>query len=117
MKKTIQIGITKTQTVTTATTRDLIIPKWYNIELSDEYMDDEDEDGIPELHYQKGLTVKCLDVQGAISQGETEDEALDNIREVIQLLEEENISQQEVKDISKKFLDENKDLMERIPPD
>ena len=33
-----------------------------------------------------GYTVQCLELPGAISQGETVEEALDNIKEAIELL-------------------------------
>jgi len=89
MRKRVKVGISDPETIITG----LPPPKnihWHDIELSDEYMDDEDGDGKPELHYQKGLTVKCLTpgLTAAISEGDTEDEALSNIIEAIQLVEE-----------------------------
>jgi predicted RNase H-like HicB family nuclease len=33
-----------------------------------------------------GYTVQCVEIPGAISEGETVDEALDNVREAIQLV-------------------------------
>ena len=36
-----------------------------------------------------GYTVQCLEIPGAISQGETKKEALDNIKEAIQLVRQE----------------------------
>ncbi len=33
-----------------------------------------------------GLTVRCLELPGAISQGETKEEALENIKEAIELV-------------------------------
>ena len=35
-----------------------------------------------------GYTVRCLELPGAISQGETKTEALENIKEAIDLIEE-----------------------------
>lgn len=43
-----------------------------------------------------GYTVQCLELPGAISQGETVEEALDNIKEAIDLLL--NVLQDDLKD-------------------
>ena len=72
MKKTMRIGIGRTYTATTATSN-LDIQKWYDIEL--EMVEDR-------------IVARCLNVQGAVTDGATEDEALDNIIEAIQGIEE-----------------------------
>ena len=76
MKKVVQVGITKTMSFSTATASpsELIIPKWDNVEL------ESDEDN--------RIVAKCLDLQGAVTDGKNECEALDNIREAIQGIEE-----------------------------
>lgn len=79
MKKIIRIGIGPVNTTTTNTTTSTSIDvnRWYDIELIPD-----EEDG--------GFTVRCLSpgLTGAISEGETEDEAIMNIREAIHAIEE-----------------------------
>ena len=41
---------------------------------------------IHELQEEGGYTVRCLELPGAISQGETKEEALENIKEAISLV-------------------------------
>jgi predicted RNase H-like HicB family nuclease len=41
---------------------------------------------ILESQEEGGYTVQCLELPGAISQGETKEEALENIKEVIELV-------------------------------
>jgi predicted RNase H-like HicB family nuclease len=46
-----------------------------------------------------GFTAQCLEIPGAISQGETKKEALDNVKEAIELVLE--VLQEEAKETSK----------------
>ncbi|MFA7695355.1 MAG: type II toxin-antitoxin system HicB family antitoxin [Methanoregula sp.] len=41
---------------------------------------------VPEPREEGGFTVRCVEIPGAISQGETRDEALANIKEAIVLV-------------------------------
>lgn len=83
-QKEILIGTSKVLSVSTSNCcphcgkllNELIIPNWYTIQL---YRDSP----------RGGRWVaRCTNLQGAISDGATEDEALDNIREAIQAIEE-----------------------------
>ena len=81
MKKIVQIGFTEQATSVAAnaaiTNSYSISFKPYNIELK------QDEDG--------RIVARCLDVQGAVSDGECESEALDNVLEAIRAIKQKSV--------------------------
>lgn len=66
----VRIGISESKTISVSTATSEVADKinWYNVELTN-------IDG--------RVVAKCLDVQGAVSDGKDEDEAIDNIIEAI----------------------------------
>ena len=48
---------------------------------------------VPEPQKEGGFTVQCVEIHGAISQGENKDEALANIKEAIELVLEVQLSE------------------------
>jgi len=48
---------------------------------------------VPEPQKDGGFTVQCVEIPGAISQGENKDEALANIKEAIELVLEVQLSE------------------------
>jgi predicted RNase H-like HicB family nuclease len=87
MRKRVQLYIGPTVTCSNSvSTLSINTQHGYDIELFDEYTD---TDGTL-VKNDKYITSVCKNVQGAVSQGLTEDEAITNIAEAIQGIEECN---------------------------